>query len=431
MKEEILMKKTGLLTMLCMLVLSVVSFAETTVNTVKFPKGIKNITAVTEVFGTGQKLTGVIIEYNTAVKNDKLTKETFEVTDRTITNVYANNKAEKTKSGKNGRFVIIELNPSDEKAQLFIKANNILEAKVQVKQAKDISTVNGKIAKAYSETLTNNKIQNLVVDNFKQFEYKDPKTGTTVKYNLYIPKNYNKNKKYPMVMFIHDAGPLSENTETTLLQGNGATVWATPEEQAKHEAFVLAPQYSQKVVDDNGNYTTDLEATVNLIRDYLVKNYSIDTNRLYTTGQSMGGMMSIVMNFKYPDLFAGSYFVACQWGASLTAPMAKNNMWTVVSTGDSKAFPGWNAIVEVLAQNGGIVAKDAWRGDYTAEQFKEGVSKVLAENPKANIKYTTLEKGTLPALQAGNPGSEHMATWKTAYNIEGIRDWLFKQKKNK
>lgn len=289
MKEGILMKKTGLLTMLCILVLSVVSFAETTVNTVKFPKGIKNITAVTEVFGTGQKLTGVIIEYNTAVKNDKLTKETFEVTDRTITNVYANNKAEKTKSGKNGRFVIIELNPSDEKAQLFIKANNILEAKVQVKQAKEISTVNGKIAKAYSETLTNNKIQNLVVDNFKQFEYKDPKTGTTVKYNLYIPKNYNKNKKYPMVMFIHDAGPLSENTETTLLQGNGVTVWATPEEQAKHEAFVLAPQYSQKVVDDNGNYTTDLEATVNLIRDYLVKNYSIDTNRLYTTGQSMGG----------------------------------------------------------------------------------------------------------------------------------------------
>lgn len=81
MKEGILMKKTGLLTVLCMLVLSVVSFAETTVNTVKFPKGIKNITAVTEVFGTGQKLTGVIIEYNTAVKNDKLTKETFEVTD--------------------------------------------------------------------------------------------------------------------------------------------------------------------------------------------------------------------------------------------------------------------------------------------------------------------------------------------------------------
>jgi pyrroline-5-carboxylate reductase len=45
---------------------------------------------------------------------------------------------------------------------------------------------------------------------------------------------------------MHDAGPLSENTKATLLQGNGAIVWATLEEQAKHEAFILAPQYSKK-----------------------------------------------------------------------------------------------------------------------------------------------------------------------------------------
>ena len=56
----------------------------------------------------------------------------------------------------------------------------------------------------------------------------------------------DKNKKYPLVLFMHDAGPLSENTKATLLQGNGAIVWATPEEQAKHEAFILAPQYSKK-----------------------------------------------------------------------------------------------------------------------------------------------------------------------------------------
>lgn len=63
---------------------------------------------------------------------------------------------------------------------------------------------------------------------------------------------------------MHDAGPLSENTKATLLQGNGAIVWATPEEQAKHEAFVLAPQYSKKVVEDDGSMTPDLEATINL-----------------------------------------------------------------------------------------------------------------------------------------------------------------------
>jgi len=427
--RKIFMKKIVCLIILCITIFSNVLSVETEKNSVKFPKHIKNITAVTEVFGTGQKLTGIVVEYNVDIKNDSLKNTVYNVADRTITRVYTNNKAEKSAKGKNGKYVIIELSEKDEKAQLFIKANNILPAKITLSQNEDIKTVSGKIIKVDKTEFTNNKIKNLVVDDFGQFEYKDPKTGVTLKYNLYIPKNYSKNKKYPLVLFMHDAGPLSENTKATLLQGNGAIVWATPEEQAKHEAFVLAPQYSKKVVEDDGSMTPDLEATVNLIKDYVVKNYSVDTDRMYTTGQSMGGMMSIVMNFKYPDLFAATYFVACQWDASLTAPMAKNKMWTVVSTGDMKAYPGWNAITEVLSKNGGVVVKDTWRGDYTSEQFSQSVKKVLDKNPEANIKYTVIEKGTLPNLQQGNPGSEHMATWKTAYNIEGIRDWLFKQKK--
>jgi predicted peptidase len=51
-----------------------------------------------------------------------------------------------------------------------------------------------------------------------------------------------------MVLFIHDAGATSDQITTTLTQGVGAVIWATPSEQAKHEAFVLAPQYSRGMV---------------------------------------------------------------------------------------------------------------------------------------------------------------------------------------
>ena len=276
--------------------------------------------------------------------------------------------------------------------------------------------------------LENNKTKNLVVENFKQFEYKDPKTGTLVKYNLYIPKNYNKNKKYPLVLFMHDMGVLSEDTKATLLQGNGAISFATPEEQAKHEAFVLAPQYSRQVVNDNGDITSDLDATVNLVKDHLLSKYSIDEKKLYATGQSMGGMMAIVMNFKYLDLFAASYLVACQWNEKEVAPMAKNNLWIMVSTGDEKAYPGMNTITSELIKRGATVARDTWKADYTNEQFLEGARKVIAQ--KSNIKYTTLEKGTNPYLpKDANSGSEHSGTWKIAYSISGIKDWIFSQAK--
>ena len=432
------MKKILLfLTFFGMLISTCIISAETTTafktEKIKYPRGIRSVTSVTEVFGTGQQITHIILEFNEKVVNSQLTKNTFTVSDRTVEKIYSNTRPEKTDIVKDGRFVIIELNPKDSGASLRLEGNDevgfqMKKATSKVTQKEDILFTNGKKLEKSIAILENNKIKNLIVENFKQFVYKDPKTGTTVKYNLYIPKNYDKNKKYPLVLFMHDAGVLSEDTKTTLLQGNGAISFATPEEQERHEAFVLAPQYSRQVVDDNGDITSDLDATVNLIKDYLISKYSIDEKKLYATGQSMGGMMAIVMNYKYPELFAASYLVACQWDPKEVSTMARNNLWITVSTGDAKAYPGMNAITSELIKRGATVAKDSWRADYTDAQFLEGARKVIAQ--KSNIKYTTLEKGTNPYLpKDANPGLEHSGTWKVAYSIPGIKDWMFLQSK--
>ena len=432
------MKKILLfLTFFGMLISTCIISAETTTafktEKIKYPRGIRSVTSVTEVFGTGQQITHIILEFNEKVVNSQLTKNTFTVSDRTVEKIYSNTRPEKTDIVKDGRFVIIELNPKDSGASLRLEGNDevgfqMKKATSKVTQKEDILFTNGKKLEKSIAILENNKIKNLIVENFKQFVYKDPKTGTTVKYNLYIPKNYDKNKKYPLVLFMHDAGVLSEDTKTTLLQGNGAISFATPEEQERHEAFVLAPQYSRKVVDDNGDITSDLDATLNLIKDYLISKYSIDEKKLYATGQSMGGMMAIVMNYKYPELFAASYLVACQWDPKEVSAMARNNLWITVSTGDAKAYPGMNAITSELIKRGATVAKDSWRADYTDAQFLEGARKVIAQ--KSNIKYTTLEKGTNPYLpKDANPGLEHSGTWKVAYSIPGIKDWMFLQSK--
>ena len=419
------------------MLLSMVSFsAETTtfkMEKIKYPKGIRNVTSVTEVFGTGQQVTHIIVEFNEKVVNSQLTKNTFTVAGRNVENVYSNTRHERTNIVKDGKYVIIELNPKDAGASLRIEGGpgtgfQMKKATSSITQKEDILFTNSKKLEKSIAILENNKTKNLVVENFKQFEYKDPKTGTLVKYNLYIPKNYDKNKKYPLVLFMHDMGVLSEDTKATLLQGNGAISFATPEEQAKHEAFVLAPQYSRQVVNDNGDITSDLDATVNLVKDHLLSKYSIDEKKLYATGQSMGGMMAIVMNFKYPDLFAASYLVACQWNEKEVTPMAKNNLWIMISTGDEKAYPGMNTITSELIKRGATVTRDTWKADYTNEQFLEGTRKVIAQ--KSNIKYTTLEKGTNPYLSKdANSGSEHSGTWKIAYSISGIKDWIFSQAK--
>lgn len=391
---------------------------------------ISEVTVLTEVFGNGQKVTAAIVEYDKAIKNSGLSVNDFSVEDRTITKVYANDSAAKSSIGRDGKYVVIELSPDDELAPTFYQdagKTTRRDASVSIRQLSAIKSVDGVSAPLTAEYIESTRQINLVVDDFIQGAYTYNPTGDTLQYNLFIPKDYDPAKSYPLVLFMHDAGATSANVLTTLIQGNGAIVWATPDEQARRPCFVLAPQYEVQIVNDNSEATGHLDMTIDLIKD-LMKEYSIDENRLYTTGQSGGCMMSIAMNIKYPDFFAASYLVAGQWDASLVAPMANDNLWITVSEGDTKAFPGMNAITSALEKAGARVSRAVWDGQSTPEEFELEVNKILAED--SNVKYVTFKLGTtIPeALRSQTRrGNEHRGTWQIAYNIEGIREWLFEQ----
>jgi predicted peptidase len=257
-----------------------------------------------------------------------------------------------------------------------------------------------------------------VIAGYEQFTFTDPAyKNETLMYSLYLPADYDASKKYPLVLFMSDSSEIGSDPLKALSNCYGATVWALPSEQAKHECIVVVPQYDtgQPVVNDNSEASEYLDITIDLVKS-LESQYGIDTNRIYNTGQSMGGMMSIAMDIKYPDLFAASYLVACQWDATLVAPMAQDNLWIVVSEGDTKAYPGMNAITTALHAAGATVAQATWNRDASAEEFATDVSDMLAQG--ANVNYAVLT------------GGDHMSTFNLAYQIEGIRDWLFAQTKS-
>jgi predicted peptidase len=391
---------------------------------------VKSATAITQVFGDGQKLTAVAVEFDHDIDGSTLSSSSFSVSGRTITKVYANTTATTADSGRNGKYVIVELALDDPTAALYAVTGPTAtkrEAKASLTQTGTVTTTDGTKYAASTQAIATGNVSNLVVDDFKQFEYKDSTTGETLKYNLFIPKNYDKSKPYPLVLFMHDAGATSTVTTTTLIQGLGAVSWASPSDQAKHESFVLAPQYSTQVVNDSSQATDMLDTTVNLVKS-LTGQYNIDKNRLYTTGQSGGAMMSIAMDIKYPDLFAASFIVAGQWDPTKVAPLAKDKLWIVVSQGDLKAYPGENAITAALEKVGAKVSRAVWNGKSTAAEFDADVKKMQAEGNSIN--YAALLKGTVvPAGQTDDGGSNHINTWRIAYTIDGIRDWIFEQRK--
>jgi predicted peptidase len=298
-------------------------------------------------------------------------------------------------------------------------------ARANAIQTAALTTADGRTIPAQDALLSTTAVKNLIVDDFRQLEFRDPRTGDTLQYNLFVPKDYDPRKSYPLVLFMHDAGSTSKLVRTTLLQGLGAISWASPADQSQRPCFVLAPQYAAAIADDNSETTSMLDTTIDLVRA-LSKQYSIDRKRLYATGQSGGCMMAIAMNIKYPDFFAASFLVAGQWDAALVAPLARKKLWILVAQDDTKAFPGQNAITAALEQNGARISRAVWDGYWMQDQFQSAFDKLQAEGNLIN--YVSLRKGTVIAPgQSASGGAGHMNTWRIAYTIAPIREWIFKQ----
>jgi predicted peptidase len=267
-----------------------------------------------------------------------------------------------------------------------------------------------------------------VEGEFEQLEFTDSETGETLTYNLYTPENYDSSKSYPLVLYISDSSTVGDDATAPLTQGYGGLIWATEEEQAKHESFVLVPQYPEAIIDDHGSFTTTeyIEMTKRLL-DSVTSSYSIDENRLYGTGQSMGCMTMMYLSAQYPDLFAGQLFVSGQWDVSTLEPLADQNFFYVAAAGDEKASTGQEELLPALQDAGASISTATWDATWSADEFSTAVESMLSE--ENDINFATFELGTvLPeGVEVGT--SEHMYSFDYAYKVEAMRDWLFEQVK--
>ena len=378
-------------------------------------KDMVHITAVTQVRPDGEKCTQAVIEYKEKIEPSMLGMDTFEVKDRTITGIEME-----------GNKVTLYLDEKDEEASTLCPGMpwkgtyaSLKEAKVLIQQKKDIQTQDGRIIRKTDEWIESDQTCNKEEELFIQMAYQNQN------YNLYIPKDYDPRKKYPLVQFIHDAAACGKDTRLALAQGTGALVWASPEVQKEHPCFVFAPQFDgPPIVDDEWNVDERLE-DAKVALDNVLDLYSIDRNRIYTTGQSMGCMASIVLNIRYPDYFAASYLVAGQWDERNIPGLEKQKLWMLCSQGDAKAFPTMNQMCVNMERAGARVTRRVIDAGLSQEDYAKIAEEIMEEKP--NIIFTPYNLESVADGWHSNGGEHHISTWRTAYGLKVIRDWLFAQ----
>jgi predicted peptidase len=202
--------------------------------------------------------------------------------------------------------------------------------------------------------------------------------GKTLTYYLYIPSNYNPQRKYPLVLLLHGGGERSNPQATLaqnqkiLLQQQYVQVWSgdysapnNPEVQQHWPSFIVVPQISAgqqwvNVPVHNGSYVQPAQPSTQLLLtkellDTLQQHYSgIDANRLYITGLSLGGYGVWDAIERWPGYFAAAAPLAGAGDPSKAALLTHLPIWAFHGSNDTTVpVSGSRSMIAAIKSAGG------------------------------------------------------------------------------
>jgi predicted peptidase len=119
---------------------------------------------------------------------------------------------------------------------------------------------------------------------------------TTYNYWLYLPKGYVEKgeKKWPLIIFLHGMGERGNDVNKVKIHG-------IPKVAEKRDDFPFIAASPQCPGD---SFWTKEVAGLNAFLDELIAKHSVDTDRVYLTGLSMGGYGTWTWSCANPERFA-------------------------------------------------------------------------------------------------------------------------------
>ena len=183
-------------------------------------------------------------------------------------------------------------------------------------------------------------------DRFEARTFVDADEGK-LHYRLLRPKDYDPKQKYPLVLFLHGAGERGDDNSKQLV--HAMNDFASDEIMAKYPAFVIAPQCPTgkrwvEVDWSADSHTMPAEPSVPLrqalqiVKD-LQKEFSVDADRLYITGLSMGGYGVWDAIQRHPDLFAAAAPVCGGGDPAFAKQIARIPIWAFHGAEDTAVKP--------------------------------------------------------------------------------------------
>lgn len=121
--------------------------------------------------------------------------------------------------------------------------------------------------------------------------------GAEYKYQVFVPEDWTKNKKWPVILFLHGAG---ERGDDGLVQTEVGIGTAIRRYRSRFPAVIVMPQCHKDVW-----WTDSMMGDVAMAAlEQAQEEFRGDSTRIYLTGLSMGGYGAWYLAAKFPGKFA-------------------------------------------------------------------------------------------------------------------------------
>ena len=260
-----------------------------------------------------------------------------------------------------------------------------------------------------------------IVDQFQRRTFTS--NGLTVSYGLFVPADYDPAVEYPLVLALHGSGQRGDDLQN-LVPHRLATSWADPARQAEHPAFVLAPQvpsglrWTSDEDPDASAFVPIQLATLDILAAVEAE-FSIDPDRIYAVGLSLGGHGVWDFASRLPDKFAAAVPMSGRGFVSQADDLGDLPIWAFTGETDTVVPPSQTRRVIQALENLGrrVIYTDCRRAPVEARQFdcpgpisQDSLAEAIAEH--ASLIYTSERtKGHGP--------------WAPWFDHPLLDDWLF------
>lgn len=216
---------------------------------------------------------------------------------------------------------------------------------------------------------------------------------TSYPYQVYVPRDYDPDRKWPVILFLHGAGERGSNGTAQTQEGLGTALRLWPE---RWPAICVFPQAPAGTVWQGAQARMAMAAL-----EAAEAEFNTDPDRVYLTGISMGGNGTWYLGYQHPERFAAMVAIC----GFLEFASDRYPLFTPPEAKDSYG--------EVAARIAGVpvwVVHGAADSVVPVEQSRRMVAALHAVG--ADVRYVEF------------PGVDH-GSWHPGYADEALPEWLF------